>query len=251
MVYLTAEQVEQFQNDGFLYLPASAVWQEGEFEKISQSCLEVQELPETPGKWMKYFEKSKIDGSRILNRVENFLDYHDGFAALKKLDDMTSELVKEKVVLYKEKINFKLPGGDGFKPHQDHAAGWWRYGQTFHINALVAIDEATRENGCLELVKGEHKSGLHCDEYKEIPEEKVNQWTWHAYPCKPGDVVFFDSFVPHRSDPNPTAHARRAMYLTWGKASEGDWRNTYYADKRISYPPDCERDPTKSYEYKI
>jgi len=164
---------------------------------------------------------------------------------------MATELVREDMILYKEKINFKLPGGEGFKPHQDHAAGWWRYDQTYHLNVLVAIDEATRENGCLELVKGQHNKGLLGPEYKEIPEELVASFEWHAYPCKPGDVVFFDSFVPHRSDPNPTKTSRRALYITYSKKTEGDYRARYYADKRISFPPDCERDPNQKYEYKI
>ncbi len=27
-------------------------------------------------------------------------------------------------MLFKDKINFTLPGGDGFKPHQDQQTGW-------------------------------------------------------------------------------------------------------------------------------
>jgi len=34
-------------------------------------------------------------------------------------------------VLFKEKVNFKMPGGDGFKPHQDSQAGWDRYADYF------------------------------------------------------------------------------------------------------------------------
>ena len=41
------------------------------------------------------------------------------------------------------------------------------------------------------------------------------------------------------------------LYVTYAKASEGDLRERYYSDKRASFPPDCERDPNKKYEYKI
>jgi hypothetical protein len=44
---------------------------------------------------------------------------------------------------------------------------------------------------------------------------------------------------------------RRVLYVTYAKASEGDFRTRYYADKRASFPPDIERDPSKKYEYKI
>ncbi len=59
------------------------------------------------------------------------------------------QLLDEKAVLFKEKINFKMPGGDGFKPHQDSQAGWWNYG-SYYISVLVCTDEATdrSERGC-------------------------------------------------------------------------------------------------------
>ena len=72
-----------------------------------------------------------------------------------------------------------------------------------------------------------------------------------AYPSRPGDVVFFDSYVPHRSGPNLTAEARRVLYVTYNRLSEGDHRTRYYADKRKSYPPDCEREPGKPYVYRV
>jgi len=71
------------------------------------------------------------------------------------------------------------------------------------------------------------------------------------HPARPGDVAFFDSYVPHRSGPNLTAKPRRVLYVTYNRASEGDHRLRYYADKRKSYPPDCEREPGKQYVYKV
>ena len=47
----------------------------------------------------------------------------------------------------------------------------------------------------------------------------------------PGDVALFDSYLPHRSDSNRTARPRRAAYLTYNKASEGDLHAAYYAKK--------------------
>jgi len=62
-------------------------------------------------------------------------------------------------VLFKDKINFKLPGGDGFKPHQDQQAGWSTYADLF-ITAMVSLDATTADNGCLELCAGQHTRGL-------------------------------------------------------------------------------------------
>ena len=52
---------------------------------------------------------------------------------------------------------------------------------------------------------------------------------------QPGDVLVFDSYVPHRSDTNTTDVARRALYLTYNRASAGDHRERYYRDKAAEF----------------
>src|ERR1044071_7335107 len=81
-----------------------------------------------------------------------------GFAALcdgDKLRGFSSRLFGEPAVLFKDKINFKLPGGDGFKPHQDQQAGWSTYADVF-LTAMVSIDDTTADNGCLDPAGGQH-----------------------------------------------------------------------------------------------
>ena len=80
-------------------------------------------ITEAPGKYMKYFEQSLAQtDKRILSRIENFVPYHAAFSRLvmgPKMLTAVSELLAEPAVLFKDKINLKLPGGDGFKAHQD------------------------------------------------------------------------------------------------------------------------------------
>ena len=75
--------------------------------------------------------------------------------------------------------------------------------------------------------------------------------TFLPCPAEPGDVVFFDSYVPHRSGANLSALPRRALYLTWNRLREGDQRERYFTDKRKSFPPDIEREPGKSYRFRV
>jgi hypothetical protein len=63
--------------------------------------------------------------------------------------------------------------------------------------------------------------------------------------------MFFDSFTPHRSGPNLTDTARRVLYATYNRAAEGDHRVRYFADKRKNFPPDIERDPNKTYVFRV
>lgn len=251
---LTQQQLDAFKEDGFIIVKAGTIFNKEEIENFKQWSKDVEEWEETPGKWMKYYETSSVDGSRILQRVENFFMYHEGLNKMfngGKVLSIISQLFGEQAVLYKEKINFKYPGGTGFKPHQDHAAGWWRYGHTLHISMLATIDECHEKNGALELVRGWHKKGLLSPEYTELPDELCQTLTWERADMEPGDMAFFDSFVPHRSAPNTSTAPRRVLYSTYNKLSEGDYCQKYYADKRETFPPDCERKPGVKYEYKI
>ena len=141
---LTPQHVADFHRDGFVVVPA--MFAADETRRITAWIDEVQGYPEVPGRYMMYFEESLVaPGARILQRVENIYPYHRDLAALfdgDRLRGAAGELFGEPAILFKEKINFKLPGGDGFKPHQDQQAGWWNYAELF-ITALLSIDEAT------------------------------------------------------------------------------------------------------------
>ncbi|MBI1870803.1 MAG: phytanoyl-CoA dioxygenase family protein [Chlamydiae bacterium] len=226
----------------------------GEISNLVSWTELLENYPEVPGQHMMYFEKSLLNPEkRILNRIENFIPYHTGFREFfikGKMLQSVSELFGASAVLFKDKINFKLPGGDGFKPHQDQQAGWSIYASLF-ITVLACIDEATLENGCLELVKGFHKKGLIGKEWQPLLEEEMAAMTFVPYPTQPGDVIFFDSYVPHASGPNLSKKKRRVLYVTYNRLSEGNHRTRYYEDKRKNYPPDCERIQGKEYVFRV
>jgi len=248
---LTPQQVEQFNRDGFLVV--RGMYSAEEIAVISDWTDELASRPEAPGKDMKYFENNQDDGSRILCRIENFVPYHEGFSRLitaRRMQQAVSELFGEEAVLFKDKINFKLPGGDGFREHQDVQAGWDDYA-SIHITAMVAIDETNEANGSLEMIAGMHKQGLLGSMWAPLTDDDTGHTPYVAVHCRPGDAVFFDSYAPHRSQPNRTLNARRVLYITYNKRSEGDSREQYYTDKRNNYPPDIERDPDKDYSFKV
>jgi len=203
---------------------------------------------------MMYFEQSLTDRrTHILSRVENFCPYHDGLQRLvnsPQLLWLVSELFGEPAVLFKDKINFKMPGGDGFKAHQDVQAGWDTYA-SLHITAMVSIDSTDVENGCLEMAAGHHQRGLIGKSWQPLEGSGAEGIEYVPYPTQAGDALFFDSYTPHRSAPNRTASARRVLYITYNRVSEGDHRARYYADKRKNYPPDCEREPGREYVFQV
>jgi ectoine hydroxylase-related dioxygenase (phytanoyl-CoA dioxygenase family) len=161
-----------------------------------------------------------------------------------------ARLLGEPAVLFKEKINFKLPGGAGFEPHQDQQAGWSAYAPLF-ITALVTIDRSTLENGCLEMAAGPRLSGLIGPEWAPLTDEEMSGLSLAPVPTESGDVLFFDSYAPHASKRNETTDARRILYLTYNRLSDGDHRARYFADKRASFPPEIEREPGREYHFRV
>ena len=244
--------LEAFRRDGFVMVPG--LFDEEEMRRISAWTDELQGQPEAPGRCMMYFEPSLLrPGERVLQRIENFCPFHAGLAALcdgDKLRGFASRLFGEPAVLFKDKINFKLPGGDGFKPHQDQQAGWSAYADLF-ITAMVSIDATTAGNGCLELAAGHHTRGLVGDEWTPLTADDMRRMEARPVPTQAGDVVFFDSYTPHASAPNLTSERRRVLYITYNRRSAGDHRQRYYADKRKNFPPDIERDPTRTYTFRV
>ena len=241
-----------FNRDGFVVVPA--LFNDAEISQISAWADELQSQPETPGRQMMYFEPSTLHpGERVLQRIENFCPFHVGFAALcdgDKLLAQVSRLFGEPAVLFKDKINYKLPGGGGFKPHQDQQAGWSAYADLF-ITAMVSIDSTTEENGCLELCAGHHTRGLLGDEWTPLTDDDMRGLGARPVPTRAGDAVFFDSYTPHASGPNLSAERRRVLYITYNRRSAGDHRARYYADKRKSFPPDIEREPGRTYTFRV
>jgi hypothetical protein len=214
-----------------------------EREALAAWTDELERWPETQGRWMKYFEPGD---ARLLCRVENFLPYHAPLRALLSRRDLRAcleELLGEPPVLFKEKLNFKLPGGAGFAPHQD-APAFTSFSQTYHVTLMLGADATTPENGCLEIVDGfDRAETLPQGEDGTLHADVVARLDWHPLPTEAGDVVLFDSYVPHRSGPNRSSAPRRALYVTYNRASEGDRRDEYFALKRKAFPPECERVP--------
>ena len=246
---LTDKQLLDFENDG--YLIVRGAFGPSDIKLLRTWSEELVARPEEPGKHWVYHEKSKLDESvDLINRIENISPFHSGFAELSEvLKAPSAQLLGEDAVLFKEKINFKMPGGEGFKPHQDSQAGWDDYADYF-ISVMVTIDEATIENGCLQLVAGHHHRGLF-RMWEPLNESDMEGMRFVPQPTKPGDLVFFDCYTPHASDANMSNKIRRLYFATYNRRSAGDHKAQYYADKRRSFPPDIERIPGKEYVFRV
>jgi Phytanoyl-CoA dioxygenase (PhyH) len=181
------------------------------------------------GGWLHYRELT--DAGPALCRSENLVPHHAGLRTLLcegALTDTAGALLGEPAVLYKDKLNYKLPGGAGYSPHQDAPA--YRFVE-LHVSCMVAIDDATGSNGCLEVVSGAHDRLWPTDDTGCITAEVVESMQWELAAVEAGDTLWFHSRTPHRSGPNTSSKPRRALYPTYSALSEGDLRVAYYRQK--------------------
>jgi ectoine hydroxylase-related dioxygenase (phytanoyl-CoA dioxygenase family) len=245
----TVEDSTRMQRDGFLVV--RDFFHAPQVKELLQWTEALESAPEVSGQhWVYHEESARQPGRRLIQRIENFCPYHPGLDRLIRhaaLAQWAGVLIGGPVVLFKDKINFKMPGGAGFKAHQDQQAGWSTYAPLF-VTAMVTLDAATLENGCLEIAAGRHREGLIGQPWVPLEEQGLSL---EPVPTAPGDVIFFDSYVPHASKANLTDAPRRILYITYNLASAGDHRARYFADKHASFPPDIDRDREKTYVFRV
>lgn len=114
----------------------------------------------------------------------------------KKLDE-SKEL--EPAVLYKEKINYKYPGGAGFAAHQD-APAYLHVKDLPVCTCLLAVDAATEASGCLEFATSSaHRSremlAFDKDRIGCVDPAVAEELEWTAAALSPGDALLFGTYV--------------------------------------------------------
>ena len=225
---LTDSQLTDWHRNGWLVVPAAF-----DAARVAEITRWVDEVAawadhlDTPG----VHHRESTDHGPVLARSEHFADDHPGLGELLgagMIVDVLAELFGEPAVLFKEKVNYKHPGGGGFAAHQDAAA--YRF-VDHHISVAVPVDPATEANGCLWFAPGHGRGMLATNERGCIADEIVETLDWQPVELELGDIVAFDSYAPHQSGTNTSARSRRALYLTYNAASKGDHRTAYYADK--------------------
>jgi hypothetical protein len=244
---LAAEPSAHFRRHGWVHLPGFL--NPSETASLVAWTDEVTTWPETPGAWMRYYEKAP-DGGRMLARIENFIPYHEALATLLttgRVRELMAECCDEPVVLFKDKINFKYAGGAGFTPHQDYPA-YVNFGVEHHVTLMAPADPFTLENGCLVMALDAHERRI----LPQNPDGTVRADVLEGLATTPllavpGDVIVFDAWVPHWSGRNESSASRRSYYMTFNPAAAGDHRAAYYARKRECFPPEYERLPGVDY----
>lgn len=153
-------------------------------------------------------------------------------------------LLGEEAAFFHGKVIFKEAGtGGAWQWHQDYGY-WYNQGYAFPrmISAFIALDGATRENGCLQVLRGSHLLG-------RLDHGKVGDQTgtdtdriaaveplFERVYCEmtPGSVLFFHCNLLHTSAKNTSDRDRRAFIICYNALG-----NPQLADNKTSEQRPC------------
>ncbi|HEY4312990.1 MAG TPA: phytanoyl-CoA dioxygenase family protein [Pirellulales bacterium] len=164
-------------------------------------------------------------------------DLYSMFSRSPRIVDRMENLLGGEVYHYHTKMMLKEPlVGGAWEWHQDYGY-WYHNGCLFPLLAscLIAVDQATRENGCLQVLRGSHhmgridhgRVGEQTGADMERVEEALRRMELVYVEAEPGDALFFHSNLLHRSDQNRSPRSRWSLICCYNAA-----RNDPYKDSR-------------------
>lgn len=222
MSELTAEQVEQFDRDGYLML--EGLFDVEEMDLLLRIAKADQQIAE------QAHERLDSSSGRSKLWITGTLgeDIYSAMVRCRRIVDPIEQLLGGEVYHYHHKMMLKEPFvGGAWEWHQDYGY-WYANGCLFPemASCLTAIDRATRENGCLQVIKGSHRMGrvdhAKAGEQKGADIERVNEALQHlelVY-CEmlPGDALFFHCNLLHRSASNQSPNPRWSLICCYNAA---------------------------------
>ena len=102
------------------------------------------------------------DRGGLPRRIERLYDKGNYLKKLNlKISKLLEQVFSKSFLIFKDKFNYKPPGGEGYKAHFDGIFqfidennkvknGWYEYGDVF-VNVLISLDKADESNGTLQI----------------------------------------------------------------------------------------------------
>jgi hypothetical protein len=160
------------------------------------------------------------------------------FARCESIVNSAEKLLEGEVYHYHSKMIMKdAKVGGAWAWHQDYGY-WYQNGVLFPwlTSASIAVDPATRENGCLQVLKGSHlmgridhvltgdQAGADLDRVRHAEERLELVYV----EMDPGDVLFFDANLLHRSDQNHSDNPRWSMICCYNAARNDPYKEAHH-----------------------
>jgi phytanoyl-CoA hydroxylase len=228
----TDAELSQYQTQGYLAMDGLLTPEEVEqakealadiaYRRVWNEKVGIQEEP--------YYRAGgcdeRIDDPELrIRKVWMFCQADDRLAALAatpRLRSLLDQLIGADSRLIQDMALLKPPFHGAEKPwHQDTA--YFDYTPLGGvIGVWIALDEATVENGCMQVIPGSHLDGpakhYHMRDC-QLEDGRVRVDRAVVVPLKPGGALFFSGLIHHGTPPNVSGDRRRALQFHYAAAN--------------------------------
>jgi ectoine hydroxylase len=229
---LSGEQVREYHDRGFVL--AKKFFGREEIEMLSRAARQDRVLDA--------HAVSSRDGEG--GQVRLSLWNHPGdtiygmFARCESVVNSAEKILGGEVYHYHSKMIMKdAKVGGAWTWHQDYGY-WYENGVLFPLltSAYIAVDPATKENGCMQVIPHSHQlgriehvlsgdqAGANSDRVNEI----LKRLPLIHVEMEPGDALFFDCNLLHRSDQNLSENPRWSMICCYNAARNNPYKESHH-----------------------
>ena len=229
---LSADDLKKYDNDGFLIkrelfrtdeifcmvkaLEGDPIIKENMFNRTDNSGKKTQAV-----QWNNPGESSYGIGARMFRIV-----------------DIVEALLNGEVYHWQSKVTAKeAKEGGAWEWHQDYGY-WYNYGCLYPemCSVMLALDQASLNNGCLKVLRGSHKIGRidHVKDHGGQVNAEQERVSWAidrhemvACELEPGDALFFHCNLLHSSGPNTSDTRRWALLFCYNRATNDPFKSSH------------------------
>jgi ectoine hydroxylase len=219
---LTETQIDQFNRDG--YLLSEDLFDAEEMNLLLKIARNDQRLEKEA---LERSDSSAITSKLwITDKLED--DIYSAFVRCNRIVEPLEQLLGGEIYHYHHKMMLKEPFvGGSWEWHQDY--GYWYSNNClfpYMGSCLIAVDTATKENGCLQVIRGSHLMGRiehgKTGDQTGADLDRVNEalkYLGLVYcEMKPGTALFFHANLLHRSDANRSPNPRWSLICCYNAA---------------------------------
>jgi ectoine hydroxylase-related dioxygenase (phytanoyl-CoA dioxygenase family) len=212
---ITDEDYRKYQDEGFIIV--RSLFDAEEMDLLRRAVTADEHMAEAA-----YEVKDKEGGTAKIAIWQGTGDDLYGLVARSERMVSTAErLLADEVYHWHSKMTIKVPlTGGAWEWHQDYGY-WYDYGCLYPAltSCMIAVDKATRENGCLQVLKGSHKvgrvdhgrTGSQAGADPERLDVIMKSFEMVYCELEIGDAIFFHCNLFHGSAQNKSPHPRRAF----------------------------------------
>lgn len=220
---LNIQQINQFHEKG--YLIVEDVFSSGEIERI-RACIKADPKLAADAKTNKNYEGDGV-GTFLVYRENLTDDIYSAYVQSNRIVGPLQQLFEDDIKYYYHLTMLKNPNTGGWQWHQDYGYHYKEFFYPKFISVMVALDPATKENGCLRVVEGSNQLGRldHQQSGSQLITDPrraaiaLEQMGEVHCEMKAGSILFFDGNILHASAPNTSEQSRWSFVISYVPAS--------------------------------